>query len=337
MLIENLVIYTRTPFQDKQGRNVYHGFPINDEADHYVAQHWSGWEKSKNALMLEFKEFPVFKDLIITALNHRGNGGRAYQALIPIELDNSYVQVDLREDTLMETILNKGIEAGGKLKGEYAFVKNGSQVNLVLVGSNKYNEAKEKAENKKKMKKISNKDLKIGYEYSTIKGEPYVYLGAYYQHEVTSNSFVFSYSEKPVLHHVFYDRNRQYIVFRKNHVFTIESETPTMDKDVADEIMFEYSQNGYKRFIEVLEEIREVYSKYYVMHTNSPSTISKEQAVRIAQSSIKKLSNVAFENYRQYATTITKDECNFDKEFIRTMVSKAKTEAVESVKDYNFL
>lgn len=337
MLIENLVIYTRRPFQDMQGRMVYHGYPIANEDDHYVAQHWAGWNNSNDgALSITHNGFPVFKDLIITSLHHRGSGGRALQVLIPIDIENAYVQVDLREDTLMEVIFKKGIEAGGKMNGEFAFAKNGSQIKLLLVGSKDYETAKEKATRKTKMKKISNKDLKVGYEYATIKGEPYIYLGAYYQHEDLSTSVINHYSKKPVLHHVFYDKKREFPIFRKSHVFTIESEAPVITEEVAKQTMENYVKQAYRRFLEVLGEIEEVYLKYYDYQEGNPN-MTKEQAVRMAESRAKVLTNVAYESYRQYATTLSKEECNFDKPFIRTMVTESKEKAVENVSEYNFL
>ena len=108
------------------------------------------------------------KDVVITSLEHRGQGGRAYKVIV-----NQRYYVDLREDVLLDAILNVGISAGGKLNGEYIFAKVGSQMKLIRCESALHNELI-KAMMIKQSAKLKN--LKIGRVYKN-KTTAMVYLG----------------------------------------------------------------------------------------------------------------------------------------------------------------
>ena len=66
----------------------------------------------------------------IVGLSRRRSGGRAYKIIYP----PNYL-TDLREDVLLDAIYNSGVEAGGKLNGEFIWSVNGSQMRIVRVGS----------------------------------------------------------------------------------------------------------------------------------------------------------------------------------------------------------
>lgn len=106
----------------------------------------------------------------VLSLEQRGQGGRAYKALI----DNFYV--DLREDVLMDTLLQTGIDPGGVLKGEYVWAKLGSQMKLVRVGSELHRLITE-FDSKKDIKPVGKKNLEVGGLYQDRKKNKAVFLG----------------------------------------------------------------------------------------------------------------------------------------------------------------
>jgi hypothetical protein len=116
-------------------------------------------------------------DVIVTSLEHRGNGGRAYKVIV-----NGKYYVDLREDILLDTILNAGIEIGGKLKGEYIWAKIGSAMKLIRTNSALHEEMLKSTE-MNSLNKIKN--LQVGRIYES-KTQRLIYLG-----KVNSTEVVF--------------------------------------------------------------------------------------------------------------------------------------------------
>lgn len=84
---------------------------------------------SKPYTVVEADNLPV-KSVRIIGLSIRGNGGRAYQALV----DEKYL-VDLREDVLLDTMLHVGIDVNGVLKGQYIFAQVNSEMKIIRVNS----------------------------------------------------------------------------------------------------------------------------------------------------------------------------------------------------------
>lgn len=115
----------------------------------------------------EVDNVPI-KNVVITSLEHRGQGGRAYKVIV-----NDRYYVDLREDVLLDAILHVGINSGGKLMGEYLFAKVGSQMKLIRINSALYNELIKSTamDNTTKIK-----NLKIGRIYES-KTEKLIYIG----------------------------------------------------------------------------------------------------------------------------------------------------------------
>ena len=119
--------------------------------------------------ILERNNEPI-KNVKVLSLEQRGNNGRAYKALI----DNFYV--DLREDVLMDTLLQVGVEPGGILKGNYIWAKIGSNMKLVRVDSELHKLILE-FESKKQLKAIKKNDLEVGGIYQDSKKNRAVFLG----------------------------------------------------------------------------------------------------------------------------------------------------------------
>lgn len=180
--MQKVTLYCRTA--DKDG--VLHAFPVLDQSStnrHDSAKRWSGrsegqWIDGKyvkvdpNPSVYEFDN--KFDDVVIRNLEHRGEGGRAYQVIVTH--GGKQFRCDLREDALVDAILNVGIEAGGKLNASYAFAIAGSQTNLIRIGSEAYKEALKDAE-MRGGKKLGKGDLKIGHRYKTLTGDTGIYMG----------------------------------------------------------------------------------------------------------------------------------------------------------------
>jgi hypothetical protein len=66
----------------------------------------------------------------VVALEHRGNGGRAYK----VKTAEKYY-FDMREDVMLDAMIKEGISPGGILNGKFIFGRVGSQMKLIRVGS----------------------------------------------------------------------------------------------------------------------------------------------------------------------------------------------------------
>lgn len=154
-------------------------FPVNKGSDKIMetALIWArGYNEEIDVKMFEYDNIE-FDDVTITNLEIRSEGGRAYKVLVKV--DNNYFYVDLRESCLMDTIKTQGIEAGGKLKGKYIFIQEGSNMKLTLIDSKAHKEAVEN-EKKKQIKKIANSALIPGHVYQNLSGERALFLGTVY-------------------------------------------------------------------------------------------------------------------------------------------------------------
>lgn len=173
---EKITFYCK-PYKEK---GVYPAYPVDSSVKHDGAKCWAAgrysWRDSyEDPLHFEWDN-SGFDNVTIESLDIRGEGGRAYQVIV--ERDGNRFKVDLREPTLMEVILTKGIQAGGRLNGSFCFAKEGSQTKLILEGSDTHKAALAEREKRQTYsKKISNKDLKPGYLYQSISGKRGIYLG----------------------------------------------------------------------------------------------------------------------------------------------------------------
>ena len=118
-------------------------------------------------------------NLWLDNLETRMEGGRAYKVINKDDM----TYFDVREDQMLQAILKHGIQAGGKIGGEWIFAMNGSQCKCFLVDSKEYQEVLAREAIKPKvMVKVSAKDLKVGEIYSNKNmTEEYVYMGFIHQ------------------------------------------------------------------------------------------------------------------------------------------------------------
>lgn len=123
------------------------------------------WAKQTDVTVIA--NFP--EGVRIFNLESRGRGGRAYKVI------HKGLYVDLREDVLMDALLNCNVK-NGWIEGNFLWARLSSQMRLVRVGSSLYEEIK-KLDVKKDLKPLSKKNLEIGQIYSNKKGEKAIFLG----------------------------------------------------------------------------------------------------------------------------------------------------------------
>jgi len=139
-------------------------------ANGWRRQHIYGSREQSEGTSFTINNDPI-SGLRVVGLSRRSGGGRAYKVICP---PNHLV--DLREDVLLDAIYNTGIDVGGKIKGEFVWSVNGSQMRLIRVGSLEHAELST-CEDLKGLKRISMKDLKVGSIYRGITGPPQLFLG----------------------------------------------------------------------------------------------------------------------------------------------------------------
>lgn len=138
--------------------------------------------EKRETIKTGYKTFEIdnkpFKNIQIVTLEIRDKGGRAYKVCADIgEYKNLYF--DMREDILLDTIFNLGIQPGGIIPGEFIFARVGSQMKPIRVGSFLHEKMIESTEYNEKGKC----ELEIGGIYSNKKGELSIYLGEYWCRE----------------------------------------------------------------------------------------------------------------------------------------------------------
>lgn len=153
------------------------------------AERWAqGYHYNK---ALEFTTFECKNDFVksvrIIGLDIRGQGGRAYMALI-----NEEYLFDMREDVMLDTMINTGITPGAVLPGSYIFALIGSQMKLIRTGSLLHDKMIEATAYKAK-KAIT--QLDVGGIYTNKIGT-YLYLGTVYTRYAEQDDFDSSYDHR---------------------------------------------------------------------------------------------------------------------------------------------
>ena len=132
--------------------------------------------KTKPQILDPQPNVPVDRVRVI-GLDIRGNGGRAWQVLV----SEKYI-CDMREDVLMDAMLNGGIETNGVLSGQYIFAAVNSEMKIIRVGSLLHEKMVEATE-------FNNaayiKDLEIGGIYKNKLGH-FLYLGPVFTKRVNA-------------------------------------------------------------------------------------------------------------------------------------------------------
>jgi len=107
----------------------------------------------------------------LVGLEKRSEGGRAYKVVI-----HKDILVDLREDVLLELMIEEGIQKNGLINGSYVWGRVGSQMKLVRVGSILHDAL---VANTQIATQPKLKALEIGGVYRGKSPKKYVYLGTF--------------------------------------------------------------------------------------------------------------------------------------------------------------
>ena len=165
--------------------SVYPTFPVAD-GDEKTLERAEKWAKdqcvvrdpiTKNLVSDDTKveiitvDNEPIRNIKVLSLEGRGNGGRAYKVVI----DDKYY-VDMREDVLVDVMLQVGIKPGGLLNGVFIWAKLGNQLRVVRVGS-ELHKLLDESDKKKDLPKIKKTDLEIGGVYQNRKGDKGIFLG----------------------------------------------------------------------------------------------------------------------------------------------------------------
>ena len=167
------------------------------------------------------KNVPI-SGLRIVGLEKRAEGGRAYKV---ITQDGYYF--DMREDVILDIMLKNGIDPGGRLRGDFVWGKNGSQIKLVRVGSDLY-DAMQECTNRKSLPAITPKDFQVGGVYAGYYGKTTIFLGDVKTVTVHNNTSQYVYSKSKYM--LFYDIN----------VFTDDFS----GKNIIDELISKIKKHG---------------------------------------------------------------------------------------------
>lgn len=141
------------------------------------------------------------KNVRVLSLEERGNGGRAYKVMI------GKYYVDLREDVLMDVLLQTGVSPGGILNGEFIWAKIGTSMKLIRIDSELYGMIAE-SHAKKDLKPLSKTDLEIGGVYQDKKKNTAIFIGyintTVFKEEPNTNNWnnrtkpTFNYEQTPI-------------------------------------------------------------------------------------------------------------------------------------------
>jgi hypothetical protein len=107
----------------------------------------------------------------VVSLEKRSEGGRAWKVISP---DGYWF--DLREDVLLDTLLESGVKKGGELQGSFIWARVRAEMKLVRVGS-RLHAAMVEATSRRTLKKIGLKDLEHGGVYRFRNGQTGVFCG----------------------------------------------------------------------------------------------------------------------------------------------------------------
>lgn len=148
----------------------------NNKKTHESAERWAKQEyyeqgkSKKHPHTEEERDNKPTSNVRLVNLEFRGNGGRAYKVVV-----DGRFYFDLREDVLLDCILNAGIDKGGLIKAEFLFMVVNAEMKLVRVGS-LLHEKMIAADAFKDTKAITS--FEIGGQYKSKKTEA-VYLGVW--------------------------------------------------------------------------------------------------------------------------------------------------------------
>lgn len=152
------------------------------------AETWAGgYQKDQTAYDITVLPNNPIGSVELIDLDHRGRGGRAWKVLI----DGAYY-VDMREDVLLESLVNGPGVQDGMILGPFIWASAGQGLKLTRMESGDH----KRAENLQKRSKttIKKKDLVVGGVYANASDSRYTFLGYADVDHLTEHG---DWSEKP--------------------------------------------------------------------------------------------------------------------------------------------
>jgi len=136
-----------------------------------TAETWAGgYQKDQTAYDITVLPNNPIESVELIDLDRRGRGGRAWKVLI----DGAYY-VDMREDVLLESLVNGPGVQDGMILGPFIWASAGQGLKLTRMESGDH----KRAENLQKLSKatIKKKDLVVGGVYANASDSRYTFLG----------------------------------------------------------------------------------------------------------------------------------------------------------------
>lgn len=216
-------------------------FPVEsgDEKALKKAIEWAS-DGKKSHIIKEIDNKDI-TDIKVISVETRGNGGRAYKAIV----DGFYV--DLREDVMMDTLLQLGIKPGGVLNGTFVWAKIGPHMKIVRVGSELHRLIKE-YEKSQTIKPIAKNELEVGGIYENRKKNRFIFLGYintvrfsyqkpeggyYLSHNQQKDNVDFNFTQTPI---------KKGFLFKEIYSYeAVEKAAPEAIKDFKSRTDFKYS------------------------------------------------------------------------------------------------
>jgi hypothetical protein len=166
--------------EDEEVEEATPGFPVdaNNKKRIDTARMWArnrgrryGRSRDTEVEIKEEKYDNSPMTLRVVNIEYRSRGGLVFKVV-----DQRGYLFDLREDVLLDAVINPGVEPGGQLGGGYVWGVLGSQTRLVRYGSDLYDDLVESGK-LRDLKKISLKALKPNTFYETRRGEIGLFVG----------------------------------------------------------------------------------------------------------------------------------------------------------------
>jgi hypothetical protein len=161
-IINNMTVYPAYPVVDGNPRTLLSAKSWAENQKRQYDTKTNIHSVSNDLVMVDTFDNNEIDNVRIVDLESRGNGGRAYKAII-----NDKYYVDVRENVILDCIQNTSI-IDQKLSGKFKWVSSKS-MNLLRVGSNDYKDMVD-ADRRRNMKCLKIKDLKPHTIYANKKG-----------------------------------------------------------------------------------------------------------------------------------------------------------------------
>lgn len=179
------------------------------------------------------------KNVKIVSLARNFSGNATFKVLI-----DNYL-FDLKEDVMIDSILDQGINPGGIINGEFIWAKVGAQIKLVRIGSELHKVILEFSE-KKSLPCVKKKHLEVGGIYQTSKKDYAVYLGL-----VNTTGFSINPNKKFKFNNKLFKKSMLFYT-----LFSSENPAEVIHPSVLERDTYRFSIKSSHKFIEKLDTVK---------------------------------------------------------------------------------